>query len=351
MTEPASRGIFADSQRAVQPGGGQSTAFTVVVVDHPFDDLAAERRILGEIGAQVIDAQAQTVAEAIAACRQADAVLVRRFPLRRAIIEAMERCRIICNYGAGYDNVDVAAADERGIAVAATAGYGDDEVASHTLALLLALARRIVPQRMVLTADAAAGGAGGGGVGRVRWSHTPFIPIRRLQGQTLGLFGLGRIGRAVARKAAAFDLRLIACDPVTTSRDAAALSVQLVSKRALLAQADFISLHAPLTPATHHLIGETELAAMKPSAYLINCARGGLVDQAALQRALASRRLAGAGLDVLEHEPPSPDTIQALLDLPNVIVTPHVAWYSEESIMDRQRLAAETVRQALLAHT
>jgi D-3-phosphoglycerate dehydrogenase / 2-oxoglutarate reductase len=317
---------------------------TVVVVDHPFDDLDAERRILGEIGAEVIDAQVTTEAEAAAACRYADGVLVRRFPLRRTPIQAMERCRIICNYGAGYDNVNVAAARERGIEVAATAGYGDDEVAGHTLALLLALARRIVAQRDALAADSAAAAGDGSSVG---WSHTPYVPVRRLQGQTLGLFGFGRIGRTVARKAAALDLRVIACDPFATAADAAELGVRLVSKDELLAHADFVSLHAPLTSETRHLIGAAELAAMKPTAYVINCARGGLVDQAALQRALAEGRLAGAGLDVLEQEPPPPATLRALLASPNVIVTPHVAWYSEEAIADRQRLAAETVRRAL----
>ena len=335
-----------------QPAGA-APRFTVVVVDHPFDDLATERRILGEIGAQVVDAQVQTEAQAAAVCRHADAVLVRRFPLRRATIAAMERCRIICNYGAGYDNVDDAAARERGIAVAATAGYGDDEVASHTLALLLALARRIVPQRQALAATAglcASGTSAATATGAVEWSHAPFVPIRRLRGQVLGLIGLGRIGQTVARKAAALDLRVIAHDPVTPAGTATALGAGLVSKEALLAQADFVSLHAPLTPDTHHLIGAAELAAMKPTAYLLNCARGGLVDQAALLRALTDRSLAGAGLDVLEHEPPAPEELAALLALPNVIVTPHVAWYSEESIADRQRIAAETVRQALLEH-
>src|SRR5687767_6348720 len=121
--------------------------FTVVVLDHPFASLETERRILAAVGAQVVDAQVRTEPEAIEACRHADAVLVRRFPLRRPIVEAMQRCRLICNYGAGYDNIDVQAAAERGISVSATAGYGDDEVADHTLALLLALARRVVPQR------------------------------------------------------------------------------------------------------------------------------------------------------------------------------------------------------------
>jgi D-3-phosphoglycerate dehydrogenase len=318
--------------------------FHVVVVDHPFDHLEAERRILGEIGAKIVDAQARTKDEARAAVRHADAVLVRRFPLSRDIIQAMERCRVICNYGAGYDNVDVGAATERGIRVAATAGYGDDEVADHTLALLLALARRIVAQRESLAAAAASGDG-------VPWSHEPFVPIRRLRRQTLGLIGLGRIGRAVARRARALGLRVIASDPVLTDEDAAALGVLRVSAEAVLAEADFVSLHAPLTPATRHLIGAAELATMKPTAYLINCTRGGLVDQAALLEALRAGRLAGAGLDVLEKEPPPRKTLAALAALPNVIVTPHVAWYSEESMVDRQRMAAETVRDALLDAT
>ena len=316
--------------------------FRVVVIDHPFDHLEAERRILGEVGAEVVDAQARTEEGARAACRTADAVLVRRFPLTRSVIQAMERCRVICNYGAGYDNVDVAAAEERGIRVAATAGYGDDEVADHALALLLALARRIVTQHSHLAAAAVS-------ESNVVWSHAPYVPIRRLRNQTLGLMGLGRIGRTVARKAAALGLRVIAHDPAVDGEVAASFGAQLVSKEALLAEADFVSLHAPLTPSTRHLIGAAELAAMKPTAYLINCARGGLVDQRALVDALKVGRIAGAGLDVLETEPPSHETLAALAALPNVILTPHVAWYSEESMADRQRMAAETVRDALLA--
>src|SRR5688572_4988407 len=139
--------------------------FTVVVLDHPFPSLETERRILAPVGAQVVDAQVRTELDAIEACRDADAVLVRRFPLTRSVVDAMRRCHLICNYGAGYDNVDVRAAAERGIAVSATAGYGDDEVADHTLSLLLSLARRLVPQRRAL--DAASSGA------PIEWSHTP----------------------------------------------------------------------------------------------------------------------------------------------------------------------------------
>jgi D-3-phosphoglycerate dehydrogenase / 2-oxoglutarate reductase len=314
---------------------------TVAVLDHPFADLEAERRILREIGAEVIDVQARSEADAVDACRLADGVLVRRFPVGRRVIEAMERCAVICNYGAGYDNVDVAAARDRGIVVTNTSGYADEEVADHTLALLLALARRLVGQVKALTADSA-------GEAVVGWSHTPFVPVRRLRGQTLGIVGLGRIGQTLASKARGIGLRVVAADPMMSAEMADALGVTLLSLDELLAQSDFVSVHTPLHPETRHLIDEAALARMKPTAYLLNCARGAVVDQAALLRALQAGRLAGAGLDVLEKEPPPAAELRELLALPNVIVTPHVAWYSEESIADRQRMAAETVRQALL---
>jgi D-3-phosphoglycerate dehydrogenase / 2-oxoglutarate reductase len=316
---------------------------TVAVLDHPFADLATERRILGAVGATVIDARVRTEAECLAACRRADAVLLRRYPLPRAVIGAMERCRIICNYGAGYDNVDVAAATERGIMVANTRGYGDEEVADHTLMLLLALARRLAPQLRAL--DAAATGDA-----PVAWSHTPYTPIRRLSGQVLGIVGFGRIGQCLAQKALGIGLRVVAADPLVPAGVAAGKGVALLPLMEMLAQADFVSIHTPLSAGTRHLIGAAEFARMKTSAYLINCARGAIVDQQALLRALQSGRLAGAALDVLDEEPPSPALLRELLASPMVLVTPHLAWYSEESVADRQRLAAETVAQALQGH-
>lgn len=316
--------------------------YTVAVLDHPFADLEIERRVLHEIGAQVVDVQARTESEAQRACQLADAVLVRRYPLGRPVIAAMERCRIICSYGAGYDNVDIAAASERGIKVANTTGYGDEEVAEHALALLLALARRLLPQRTALADDAGAGRP-------VGWSHMQFVPIRRLREQALGIIGLGRIGRTLARKATGIGIGVLAADPAVPPAQAAELGVRLVPLDELLREADFVSLHVPLVPQTRQLVGEAELAAMKPTAYLLNCARGPVVDQRALLQALQAGRLAGAGLDVLDPEPPAPETLRALLALPNVIVTPHVAWYSEESVVDRRRMAAETVKQALVS--
>lgn len=324
-------------RRAAHGDGG---SLTVAVLDHPFATLATERRILGALGATVVDAQVRTEAECLAACRQADAVLLRRYPLPRAVIGAMERCTIICNYGAGYDNVDVEAATERGIMVANTRGYGDEEVADHTLALLLALARRLVPQMQALRAASE-------GKGPVGWSHTPYAPIRRLSQQTLGIVGFGRIGQRLARKALGIGLGVVAADPQVPAGVAAEVGVALLPLTELLAQADFVSIHTPLLPATRHLIGAAELARMKSSAYLINCARGPIVDQQALLRALQAGEIAGAALDVLDEEPPASALLREFLALPMVLLTPHLAWYSEESLADRQRLAAETVAQAL----
>lgn len=315
-------------------------ALRVVVLDHPFTDLEPEHQILGALGAAVVDAQGRSQAEHRALCRSADAILVRRTPLRRDLIASLERCLIICNYGSGYDNVDVAAATEHGILVANTVGYCDEEVADHALTLMLALARRLVPQLRDLAADAATDRD-------IGWSHKPYTPIRRLCDQTLGLVGLGRIGRCLARKAQGIGLRVVATDPFVSPGVAEEMDIELTPLDQVLRQADFVSLHTPLTHQTRHLIGAAQLALMKSSSYLINCARGPVVDHVALLQALRDHRLAGAGLDVLEVEPPPPALLRDLLALPNVIVTPHVAWYSEESVVDRQRIAAETVAQSL----
>jgi D-3-phosphoglycerate dehydrogenase len=179
----------------------------------------------------------------------------------------------------------------------------------------------------------------------------PYVPMRRLREQTLGVVGFGRIGRTLARKALGVGARVIAADPMLAPGSPNELDVPIVPLAQLLERADFVSLHVPLTPETHHLIGEVELAAIRPTAYLINCARGPVVDQEALLRVLEAGRLAGAGLDVTDPEPPSPQVLRRLLALPNVIVTPHVAWYSEEALADRRRIAAETVRDALLTNS
>jgi len=243
----------------------------------------------------------------------------------------MTRCRIIARYGIGVDNVDLGAATAKGIVVTNVPDYCVDEVSDHALALLLACARRIP-----------------GLAGRVRsgrWDARDAAPMHRLRGQTLGLVGFGKIPRRLADKARALGLEVIAFDPYVAGDEMEARGVQKTSLPGLLARCDFVSVHAPLAPETQGMIAEAELRAMKRSAYLINTARGPLVLESALLRALEEEWIAGAALDVLQHEPPAAD--HPLQRFANVILTPHVAFYSEESVQELQRKAAEEVVRAL----
>jgi D-3-phosphoglycerate dehydrogenase len=314
----------------------------VVIVGQFMEGIEIERGILEPIGADVIDTRDFAEAEIDAALRTADAVLFRKLLVTRELIESLPQCKIICTYAAGYDAIDVAAATERGIMVANTPGYGNDEVADHTLMLLFALTRRLIPQVDSLRAAASDADV------RAAWTHQPYMPIRRIRGQTLGIIGLGRIGKTVAWKAQGLGLNVIATDPYVPAETAAALDVPLVPLDELLTTSDYVTLHTPLTGETLKIISARELARMKPSAYLINCARGKVVDHASLVAALRDNQIAGVALDVVEQEPPALSMLRELLAFPNVIVTPHNAWYSDNSVDDRQRIAAETVRDVLL---
>ena len=210
--------------------------------------------------------------------------------------------------------------------------YGTDEVSDHAITLLLAVARKLI----VLAQ----------GVQNGVWSVEPAKPVGRLRGRTLGIIGLGRIGALTARKAQAFGLQVIAYDPYRPMHALAEHNVGRATLDDLLRTADYVSIHAPLSPETHHLIGDRELGLMKPTAYLVNTARGGLVDAAALARALRAGQIAGAALDVFEVEPIPAD--HPLLGLENCIITPHAAWYSDESAAALQRLAGEEAARILL---
>jgi D-3-phosphoglycerate dehydrogenase len=250
------------------------------------------------------------------AVRQADAVVVLARRLDRAAIRAMERCRLILTLSVGYDCVDLNAATERLIPVSNTPAYCTDEVATHALALLLALARKLP---LILPRTRAG-----------EWDYNFTRPLYGLRGRLLGIIGLGRIGRALVPKARALGLRVAAYDPYVDDDLFALLGVQpFYELEPLLRDADYLSIHAPLTAETHRMIDAAALALMKPTALLINTARGPIVDEAALAAVLREGRLGGAGIDVLETEPPSPDN--PLLSLENALVTPHVAWYTEES--------------------
>jgi D-3-phosphoglycerate dehydrogenase / 2-oxoglutarate reductase len=303
----------------------------VVVAGAGFPTLDAEQRVLSEIGAEVVDARRLGDAETLGLCRPADAIMTDYFRVDADVIRQLERCRVICQYGVGLDQLDVDAATIAGILVTHTPEYCVDELADHTLALLLAVARKIVHFDREVRAGT--------------WDYNLTPPMHRLRGRTLGLVGFGRVGRAVAERARPLGLRVLASDPYVTDADIESAGAESAGLERLLKEADIISLHAPLTDQTRGLIGAAELATLKAGAILINTARGGLVDEASMLTALEEGRLAGAGLDVLAREPPDPD--DPLLACENVVLTPHAGFLSEESLIAVQTQAAEEVRLAL----
>jgi D-3-phosphoglycerate dehydrogenase / 2-oxoglutarate reductase len=261
----------------------------------------------------------------------ADAIVVTSAPVTSEVMDRLPRLRVIGRPGIGYDVVDVGAATARGIAVFSAPGFCAREVADHTLMLALALARK-APQLYAA-------------LRRGIYERGLASPMPATYEMTLGLIAFGEIGREVAARARAFGFTLLAFDPFVERTAAERLGVALVSLDELLSRADIVSVHAPLTPETFHLLGEREFARMKPTAYVINTARGPIIDQAALIVALQNRRIAGAGLDVFEREPLEPDS--PLLSLENVILTPHTAGMSDSSQIAVRRRTARNIAAAL----
>ncbi|HEX2477116.1 MAG TPA: C-terminal binding protein, partial [Lacipirellulaceae bacterium] len=247
----------------------------VLQTDYAWPDLDIEHNILAEYGAELIVAPDRELPTLIKLAEGADAIMTNWSDVPAALIDAAPKCRIIARFGIGLDNIDVRRATQRGIPVTNVPDYCLIEVAEHTLALLLAMARKIG----VFHQNARAG----------RYDLAAGLPLRRIEGQTLGIIGLGQIGRRVAAKAQAFGLKILA---TSRSRRNPIPGVAWADLDELLSQSDFVSLHVPLKDDTRGMIGKRELALMKPTAYLINTARGGLVDHGALAKALADGRLA-----------------------------------------------------------
>ena len=305
--------------------------WTVVVTDFNYPDLSIEEAELARWDARVVPAQCTTPEEVLAAGRDADALISQYAPVTREVIQGLTRCKAIGRYGIGVDNIDVAAATKRGIAVVNVPSYCEDEVSDHALAMLLAWARKIPHYTEEIR--------------RGTWDWKTGRPIHRLRGQVLGLLGFGKIARLLARKAQALGLRVIAHDPYLPEEVFSQAGVEQVKFDDLLSRSDFLSIHVPLTEGTRHLIDGEALAKMKPTACLINTSRGGVIHEEALIRALQEGRIAGACLDVTDPEPPDP--ANPLLKMPQVLLSPHVAWYSEESQIDLRRKIAQNVGRAL----
>lgn len=303
---------------------------TVVIVYGQREQTELETRLLEGMGYQVryLDGFGMPPDGQL---KDADAVLVTVQEVTDAVLAAMPACKIIARVGTGLDSIDLDAAAQRGILVSYVPDYSVDEVSTHAIALLLAWARRI-PQYLDL-------------VRAGQWNSTGGGTIRRLRGQTLGLAGFGRIGQAVAVKALGLGLRVLVCDPYRSSADISAAGGQAAGFGTLLAESDYISLHVPLTPDSANLIDADALRTMKSSAVLINTARGGLVDSAALAAAIQAGDIAGAALDVLAAEPPAADS--PLLNDPRILITPHGGWYSQEAQEDVVVRACEDVHRVL----
>jgi D-3-phosphoglycerate dehydrogenase len=304
--------------------------FLVAVSDSVFPNLDPACEVLSKINAEVRLAADQTPESILQVARNADATLVTYAKIPAEMIRQMKRCRIIARFGIGVDNVDIVAATHAGVVVTKVPDYCIDEVSDHTLALLLALVRKIP----FSNSQVHAGG----------WKMSAVAPIHRLRGSILGLVGFGRIPRLVAPKAKAFGLKVLAYDPYISQEDADAAGVEKVDFAELVRISDFISVHTPLMPETDRLFRADVFSQMKPTAYLINTARGSIVDEADLALALDAGQLAGAALDVLSQEPPSGSP---LFGRDNVILTPHTSFYSVESLVELQVKAAEEVLRVL----
>jgi D-3-phosphoglycerate dehydrogenase len=305
--------------------------YKVVVTDPGYKSYESERRICAAAGAELAGPVVwKTQAELVAGCQGAHGLLVRQALIDRALIETLPELKVIARYGIGVDNVDLAAATRAKIVVTNVPDYCVDEVSDHGLALFLALARRVV------AADQAVKGGA--------WDVVAHKGIQRLRGQTLGLLGFGKIARALAVKAQALGMQVVAVDPFVDAETMARLKVRAADMDTMLAESDAVSIHVPLSPETRGIIGDRTLARMKPTAFLINTSRGGLVDEQALAAALTKGRLAGAALDVMEKEPPPSD--HPLRTAPNVIFTPHLAFYSQEAVVELQTKVAEEAARA-----
>jgi len=302
----------------------------VAVSDSVFPNLNPARGVLSRIGAELLLAEASTPQAIMQVARDADALLVTYAKVTAEMIGQMTRCRIIARFGIGVDNVDIAAATNASIVVTRVPDYCIDEVSDHTMALLLALARKIP----FANSRAHAG----------RWEMPAVVPIHRLQGSVLGLVGFGRIPQLVAPKAKAFGLKVIGYDPFVSEETMKRAGVEKVDFCELVKVSDHISIHTPLVPETNHLFNADVFRRMKPTAHLINTARGAVVDEEALARALDQGHLAGAALDVLSQEPPS---TSPLFGRDSVILTPHMSFYSAESLVELQSKAAEEVVHVL----
>ncbi|MDK3159934.1 C-terminal binding protein [Kamptonema cortianum] len=303
----------------------------VLITDYGFKGIDTEKALIESAGHELVTAQCKTEEEVIAAGADCDALLVQWAPVKAQAAAALKKCRVIVRYGIGVDNLDLPALKAAGIAACNVPDYCIDEVADHTVSLALALARQL-PQTHART-------LGG------QWKITPPSAVPAFRQMTFATAGFGRIARAALERVKGFGFTLAAYDPYVDSESFARSGVKKLELEELFSMADILSLHLPLTNDTRHLVNETRLGRMKKHAVVVNTARGPLIDTNALATALKAGVIGGAGLDVFEKEPLETD--HPLRECPNVLMTSHTAWYSEASVPELQKKAAEEILRGL----
>jgi D-3-phosphoglycerate dehydrogenase / 2-oxoglutarate reductase len=304
--------------------------YFVAVADSVFPNLDPAKEVLSAIGAELQLASDSSPEAVMKVAAGADAVLVTYAKINGDMVRQMKKCRIISRFGIGVDNVDLEAATQAGIVVTKVPDYCIDEVSDHAMALLLSAVRKIP-----MATDQVHAGT---------WKMPNFVPIHRLRGSVLGLVGFGRIPQLVAPKAKAFGLRVVAYDPFIPKDVFARAGVEQADFAQLLKISDYVSIHSPLTPETKGLFNADAFKQMKKGSYVVNTARGPIIDEAALAAAIDSGHIAGAALDVMTNEPP---VNSPLIGKRNVIITPHTSFYSEESLVELQTKASQEVANVL----
>jgi D-3-phosphoglycerate dehydrogenase len=304
-------------------------SWKVVITDCDHGSIEEEKEEFGRMGVKLVLAQVQEEKDLILSCKEADGLLNQYALLTQRVLENLPKCKVVSRYGVGVDSVDLKAATDLGIVVANVPDYCMDEVANQTIAMLLTMIRKTAffDQR----------------VKSGQWDFHTGVPIYRTKGKILGLIGCGKIGLEVAKKISGFGIKVIAFDPYLQK---AGEGVELMDFDAVLKKSDFISIHCPLNDSTRHLIGDNAFKKMEKKPLLINTSRGPIIEEKALIQALKDGMISGAGLDVLEKEPPDPQNL--LLKMDHVILSPHVGFYSEESISELKQRTAKNVSDVLM---
>ena len=303
----------------------------IAVTDSVFPTLDPAKAALARLNPTYRMSKSVNADDIVAVAKDADAVLVTYAKLTREVLTQFTRCKAIGRFGLGVDNIDLPTAKEKGIAVNYVPDYCIREVSDHAMALLLSLIRKIPLSNKLVQSG--------------RWEMPAVVPIRRIEGTVLGLIGFGHIPRLVAPKAQAFGIKVIAHDPFAKPEIFKAANVESVDLDTLFKTSDYVSVHAPLLPATRGMMNAAAFAKMKKGAYIVNTARGPLIDEPALIAALDSGQIGGAGLDVVAAEPLAKDS--PLLGRDNVIISPHTAFYSIEALNELQTKCATDVARVL----